>query len=271
MLALGRRPASRRVGEAMRARRACAAGEWSGRASQLSEDHVQWTFIDEIARSHRRSRAGPAACRACPALSGRCPRPPCLPPPRLTRGRSCSSAAARSRSTARRSIDADAFFAMLSRVMPGAAHRGTRCGGRRAFICCCSSTASTASTPGLYLLVRDPAALDRLRAALRPHVRWEPAHDVAAVRRARPRRLPRARPAPQLRSGHRRRRILQPRHDRRLRRAASSEHGPSFYRHLFWESGVVGQVLYLEAEAAGVRAHRHRLLLRRSRCTTCSA
>ena len=29
--------------------------------------------------------------------------------------------------------------------------------------------------------------------------------------------------------------------------------GPSFYRHLFWESGVVGQVLYLEAEAAGVR------------------
>ena len=29
--------------------------------------------------------------------------------------------------------------------------------------------------------------------------------------------------------------------------------GPSFYRHLFWESGVVGQVLYLEAEAAGTR------------------
>jgi nitroreductase len=30
--------------------------------------------------------------------------------------------------------------------------------------------------------------------------------------------------------------------------------GPSFYRHLFWESGVVGQQLYLEAEAAGARA-----------------
>ena len=29
--------------------------------------------------------------------------------------------------------------------------------------------------------------------------------------------------------------------------------GPSFYRHLFWETGMVGQVLYLEAEAAGVR------------------
>ena len=31
-------------------------------------------------------------------------------------------------------------------------------------------------------------------------------------------------------------------------------HGPSFYRRLFWEAGAIGQVLYLEAEAAGVRA-----------------
>lgn len=31
-------------------------------------------------------------------------------------------------------------------------------------------------------------------------------------------------------------------------------HGPSFYRQLFWETGMVGQTLYLEAEAAGSRA-----------------
>ena len=31
-------------------------------------------------------------------------------------------------------------------------------------------------------------------------------------------------------------------------------HGPWFYRRLFWERGLIGQVLYLEAEAAGVRA-----------------
>jgi hypothetical protein len=29
--------------------------------------------------------------------------------------------------------------------------------------------------------------------------------------------------------------------------------GASWYRRLFWESGLLGQVLYLEAEAAGVR------------------
>jgi nitroreductase len=31
-------------------------------------------------------------------------------------------------------------------------------------------------------------------------------------------------------------------------------HGAWFYRRLFWESGIVGQVLYLEAEAVGLRA-----------------
>ena len=32
------------------------------------------------------------------------------------------------------------------------------------------------------------------------------------------------------------------------------ERGDWFYRHLFWECGLIGQVLYLEAEAAGARA-----------------
>jgi nitroreductase len=30
--------------------------------------------------------------------------------------------------------------------------------------------------------------------------------------------------------------------------------GAAFYRNLFWEAGLVGQVLYLEAEEAGIRA-----------------
>ena len=31
------------------------------------------------------------------------------------------------------------------------------------------------------------------------------------------------------------------------------EQGPWFYPRLFWETGLIGQLLYLEAEAAGVR------------------
>ena len=31
-------------------------------------------------------------------------------------------------------------------------------------------------------------------------------------------------------------------------------YGAGFYRNLFWEAGLVGQVLYLEAEEAGIRS-----------------
>ncbi|MCA9429250.1 MAG: hypothetical protein KC940_01955, partial [Candidatus Omnitrophica bacterium] len=30
--------------------------------------------------------------------------------------------------------------------------------------------------------------------------------------------------------------------------------GPWHYRRLFWETGMIGQILYLEAEAAGIRS-----------------
>ncbi len=33
-----------------------------------------------------------------------------------------------------------------------------------------------------------------------------------------------------------------------------AKHGPWFYKRLFWETGLLGQVLYLEAEAAGIRS-----------------
>ena len=37
-------------------------------------------------------------------------------------------------------------------------------------------------------------------------------------------------------------------------RSNLEEFGSWFYRRLYWETGVVGQVLYLEAESAGIRA-----------------
>jgi len=35
---------------------------------------------------------------------------------------------------------------------------------------------------------------------------------------------------------------------------APVEQSPFLYRHLFWETGMIGQVLYLEAEARGIRS-----------------
>ncbi|MCB0239737.1 MAG: nitroreductase family protein, partial [Anaerolineae bacterium] len=36
--------------------------------------------------------------------------------------------------------------------------------------------------------------------------------------------------------------------------ASLRRYGPWFYRRLHWEAGAIGQMLYLEAEAAGLRA-----------------
>ena len=106
---------------------------------------------------------------------------------------------------------------------------------------------------GLYLLLRDRHVFDRLRAACQPDFLWEAVDDALPL-------------------------WCLARFDTRTRAgrvscnqdiaadgffsagmlgdfdASLQTFGPSFYRHLFWETGMVGQVLYLEAEAAGARA-----------------
>lgn len=110
--------------------------------------------------------------------------------------------------------------------------------------------------PGLYFLLREPDAYERVRAALGAHHRW-----------SRPEGRPDALPLF----------VLAEADCRALARLVSCgqdiaadgafalgmiadftapirHHGPRFWRRLHWETGVVGQVLYLEAEAAGVRS-----------------
>jgi hypothetical protein len=111
----------------------------------------------------------------------------------------------------------------------------------------------TGVDPGLYLLPRDVSAIDRLRAACGREFLWQP-FDAPL-------------PVMCLALGDCRRLAARLSCDQEIAAdgffslgmladfdASLSEHGPSFYRHLFWESGVIGQILYLEAEAAGARA-----------------
>jgi len=106
--------------------------------------------------------------------------------------------------------------------------------------------------PGLYMLPRDAGAVDRLRAACRPDFLWEAADD----------RLPLWRLLPiDVRAVAARLSCDQDiAADGFFSLAMLADFdaslqlwGASFYRQLFWEAGLVGQVLYLEAEAAGVR------------------
>ena len=110
--------------------------------------------------------------------------------------------------------------------------------------------------PGLYALARDPARLQKLQGAMHSHFSWET-----------PPGCPAGLPLFLLERGDARGVATQVSCRQDIAgdgafslgmlaeyRAALVEHGPAFYRRLFWESGLIGQVLYLEAEAAGVRS-----------------
>jgi len=233
---------------------AARKGRWFGKASQLSEDHVEWTFIDEVARAtedtgHVRMASASQVLTSLPATQNES----------LHSDRSID---ARGLMLQRRSavsldgvssIDRVRFVRMLSRVVPGAgAPWDALWWSPRIHLALFVHRVNDVA-PGLYLLARDPDVVSRLRAACHQDFRWEAAVDDLPLW------------------------LLQP-GDYRLRSkrvscdqdiaadgffslgmiadfdASLSEHGPAFYRHLFWESGVVGQVLYLEAEAAGARA-----------------
>jgi nitroreductase len=109
--------------------------------------------------------------------------------------------------------------------------------------------------PGLYMLVRDPLEEPGLRAAIRPDAAWR-----------RPPGCPQPLALYLLRAGDLQSLAARVSCDQELAgdgafsagmlvafdRALASWGAP-VYRRLFWETGMVGQVLYLEAEAAGLR------------------
>jgi hypothetical protein len=113
----------------------------------------------------------------------------------------------------------------------------------------------TGLAPGLYLLARDPAQVAPLRASLKSEFAWTASPGCPADL-----------PLYQLATGDLRgiARRLSCGQDIAADGCFSlgmiaefagplNEHGAWMYPRLFWECGMIGQVLYLEAEAAGVR------------------
>jgi nitroreductase len=109
--------------------------------------------------------------------------------------------------------------------------------------------------PGLYLLIRDGSQDSTLRAELSSAFAWE-----------KPPACPEDLPLVRLERGDARAIARQVSCHQEiasdgcfsLGMLAQFEEplvrfGPWFYRRLFWECGLIGQVLYLEAEAAGMR------------------
>ena len=241
--------------------RVVRGGVWSGQASQLSENHVQWTFIDEIAGATEDIGRPWPALPAVPALSA-VPALPALPGLVLPAHSALGHRQFRELALQRRSavafdavstINAEVFFAMLARVMPSAHAPWDAIWWTPRIHLLLFVHRVNGVDPGLYLLGREPGGFDRLQRAIRHHSLREPAHDSL--------------PIVCLAHGDCRSMARRLSCDQDIAAdgffslgmiaefdGSLSDYGPSFYRHLFWESGVVGQVLYLDAEAAGVRA-----------------
>jgi len=256
---------------------AVRGGNWVGRANQLSAEHVEWPIVDEVARATsdvghalegaptRQARAGlktrddlktlPYTVHAARDLDARAI---------LLQRRSALAFDGRS------SIGRQAFLAMLARTLPGPGAPWDALWWTPRIHLALFVHRVDGVTPGLYVLVRGagdvrlkadaPDAdatsdemLERLKMAFGREFLWERADE----------RLP----LYCLARGDCRPTARRLSCDQEIASdgffslgmiaefaASLEEHGPSFYRHLYWESGVVGQVLYLEAEAAGARA-----------------
>jgi SagB-type dehydrogenase family enzyme len=103
--------------------------------------------------------------------------------------------------------------------------------------------------PGFYALPRDPEALDGLQAATLADFDWQPVPDMPPLYqlyRGDCRQLAKTLSCHQAIAS-----------DSAFSLAMVAEFNfddqPWIYRQLFWECGLIGQALYLEAEAAGVR------------------
>jgi nitroreductase len=225
-----------------------ASGQWSGRANRLSQGHVEWPIIDEVARAT--GDPGRSRVSAARAAGGdrRMPRTRAIDARALLLQRR-SALGFDGRST----LDRAAFVAMLSSVLPGPSTPWDGVWWTPRVHLTLFVHRVDGVPPGLYMLVRDEQAFDRLRTACRPDFLWEAASEELPLRR--------------LAHGDMRELSSRLSCDQDIASdgffslgmladfdASLQTFGPSFYRHLFWETGMVGQVLYLEAEAAGARA-----------------
>ena len=151
------------------------------------------------------------------------------------------------------SIPAERFYRMLERVMP---HAGDAIPWSPSIHFGLFVHRVDGIEPGLYAMARDPGKVEKLKSAMHEHFAWEA-----------PPGCPASLPLYLLERGDARVLATQVSCRQDLAgdgafslgmiaeyQASLAAHGPSFYRRLFWEAGAIGQVLYLEAEAAGVRS-----------------
>lgn len=241
---------------------------WYGRANRLSSgDPVPWELIDEVSGATWKTQTDHHVVNfevgwpetEAPTIAERSS----LYPDPLSAGQVIRQRRSAVAFDGKTSVSSACFFAMLERVMP----RSERQLDRRptpwdalpwdpAIHLAIFIHRVEGLAQGLYLLARDPAKTELLRSAMLPSFAWTG-----------PLGSPPDLPLFLLQEGDARELAVQVSCHQDIAgdgafslgmiaefNAPLNLHGPWFYRRLFWEAGLIGQVLYLEAEAFGVRA-----------------
>lgn len=239
---------------------AVAASELCGTPNVLSPHHHPWPAIDEVAAV----AAFPGPTKDEPAFSPTGSDPPrpraWEPAPPAAVGPSGRAILRQRRSAVEMdgstSIDRSTFYRMLARLMPSAdAPPLASLPWRPAVDLLLFVHRVRGLERGLYLLVRDEGRVERLQAALDSEFVWALVPD-----------RPEGLALHLLEEGDVRLAARRLSCDQAIASDGAfavamlaefeprlHDHGAWFYRRLFWETGAIGQVLYLEAEAAGVR------------------
>ncbi len=222
------------------------AGEWFGAANRLSEDHEPWPAVDRaLVVSQRPDTPVP-------------PPPVAVASPDLPTSPEMAGAIIRRRRSAQRmdgvtGMGRPAFFRLLARTLPDAGRvpwGAFPWPPRLALALFVHRVEGLA--PGLYILIRDPESLERLRQAGESDFVWEPVADsglpLYLLQAGDLREISAHLSCQQGIAGQGAFSLgMVADFDRTL-----AEDGAWAYRRLFWEAGMIGQVLYLEATAAGL-------------------
>ena len=239
---------------------AARAAEWRGQANRLSASRVEWPAIDLVTEATRYpgiNVQSPASnSQPLPTLDSQAP-PPLDSQPPAGRELLAREIIIQRRSAvafdARTPLAREAFLAMVARLRPEAPPWDAIDWPPQVHLALFVHRV-TGLTPGVYAYVRDGAAVPELRTAMRPEFLWEPAGDPhGALFLLLPTDVTwvanRLSCDQDIAADGFFSLAMLARFDASLR-----HYGEWFYRRLFWECGMVGQVLYLEAEAAGGRA-----------------
>jgi SagB-type dehydrogenase family enzyme len=229
----------------------CQQGKWSGTANTLDPQHLyDWPIIDEVAQAAR-SLKNPTTAQWTPID---------LPPPLPCKTELQAKEIIQRRRSAQMfdgitAIDAADFYRILDMLMPRPKTPPWDALPWRAKIHVVLFVHRVNGLDsGLYILLRNEQVINSLKSALTDKLEWQPVEQAPTHLNLYRLAKANAKKAAATLSCHQR--IAS---DSAFSLSMLSEFdaaldtGPWVYKHLYWEAGMLGQVLYLEAEAIGLQ------------------